>query len=541
MDTACVSEPATELRAGQAFAGWRVERELARGGMGVLYLAHHPRLPRTDVIKMLSPYLSSDARFRARFLREVTRMSTLSHPHVMPIHDSGEAPDGTLYLVMPYVAGGDLRNVLNEQGPFAPARAVRMIDQLAAALDAAHRVGVVHRDVKPENVLLSAVEPQDADHALLTDFGISRDEMSNATLTATGELLLTPAYAAPEQVLGKPIDARVDQYALGCILYELLSGRPPFLDDAPVVMLMAHLQDPIPSLAAQGLPAAIDDVLARAMAKSPEQRYATCRDLARAAAAALEVPMTAATHQSAPPGRFATSLTQPLPVDAAAPTAQAPPPRSLPPELPYVQPQHPKRPRKRFVAGALVAVAVLGGGAVAAVVSMGGSDPPSAYTALVNRLPTAVRGTCSDGTKDLVASERPYVETRATCFPTISGRRLTMIYRTVKGDTATIKRYRSEVLHLGGLYHSPGNCMTFQSTDPTHNGTQGFGQEVHSPPVVGAVWCNKDGSFWYLQTAPAAGQLPIMTHLTKEPTRGVASAPQRFADLEAVAPAADES
>ncbi|MCW2546091.1 MAG: serine/threonine protein kinase, partial [Mycobacterium sp.] len=175
-DTADVSGVAPELLTGQLFAGWRVERELARGGMGVLYVAHHPRLPRTDVIKVLTPNLTADQRFRERFLREADRMSTLSHPHVMPIHDSGESPDGTLYLVMPFIAGGDLRGLLHRSGRLDPARAVRLIAQLGAALDAAHRVGVIHRDVKPENVMLSSVEPDEADHVLLTDFGISREQ-----------------------------------------------------------------------------------------------------------------------------------------------------------------------------------------------------------------------------------------------------------------------------------------------------------------------------------------------------------------------------
>ncbi len=251
-----MSDHTLDLQPGQLFAGWRIERELARGGMGVLYLAHHPRLPRTDVIKVLSPMLSTDQRFRERFLREVTRMSTLSHPHLMTIHDSGESDDGTLYLVMPFVAGGDLRALLKRGGPLPPARAAKIVSQLGAALDAAHRVGVVHRDVKPENVLLASVEPDDTDHAVLTDFGISREDMASNTLTATGELLLTPAYASPEQVLGQTVDARADQYALACILYELLTGDPPYRNDVQVVMLMAHVQEPIPRIGGRfGLPA----------------------------------------------------------------------------------------------------------------------------------------------------------------------------------------------------------------------------------------------------------------------------------------------
>ena len=296
-DTANVSDT-LDLQPGQVFAGWRIERELARGGMGVLYLAHHPRLPRTDVIKVLSPMLSTDQRFRERFLREVTRMSTLSHPHLMTIHDSGESDNGTLYLVMPFISGGDLRALLKNGGPLPPGRAARIITQLGAALDAAHRVGVVHRDVKPENVLLASVEPDDTDHAVLTDFGISREDMASNTLTATGELLLTPAYASPEQVLGQVVDARADQYALACILYELLTGEPPYRNDVQVVMLMAHVQEPIPRIGGRfGLPRAIDDVIARGMAKSATERFRTAGRWPRPRRRRSASPPTCSAHR----------------------------------------------------------------------------------------------------------------------------------------------------------------------------------------------------------------------------------------------------
>ena len=323
-----------DLQPGQIFAGWRIERELARGGMGVLYLAHHPRLPRTDVIKVLSPMLSTDQRFRERFLREVTRMSTLSHPHLMTIHDSGESETGILYLVMPFISGGDLRALLKRGGPLPPSRAARIITQLGAALDAAHRVGVVHRDVKPENVLLAAVEPDDTDHAVLTDFGISREDMASNTLTATGELLLTPAYASPEQVLGQVVDARADQYALACILYELLTGEPPYRNDVQVVMLMAHVQEPIPRIGGRfGLPRAIDDVIARGMAKTAAERFPNCRALAQAATAALGVtadvqrtPEARGDHAGAPAVAPAGLCARPAAASAPVPATPVPVP-----------------------------------------------------------------------------------------------------------------------------------------------------------------------------------------------------------------------
>jgi hypothetical protein len=509
-ETAGVSEPTPELSTGQVFAGWRVERELARGGMGVIYLAHHPRLPRTDVVKVLSPSLTADPRFRERFLREADRMSTLSHPHVMPIHDSGESEDGTLYLVMPFIAGGDLRELLRQHGRLEPARAVRLVAQLGAALDAAHRIGVVHRDVKPENVMLSSVEPDESDHALLTDFGISREQLTANSLTATGELLLTPAYAAPEQVLGRPTDARADQYALACILYELLTGKPPYADDVPVVMLMAHIQEPVPRIGGRfGIPAAMDDVLAKALAKQPEQRYASCREFAKAAADALAMhtsPMTAVLQ----------------------PTAAG-----------YAPLPEPPRPRKRrwMVWAAAAAVLVTAGGVAAAVGSGEGSSKPSAYTGLLSRVPSAVRGDCKDTTGELGADEQPYVITRATCTGTIEGHNLTVTYRTLKNNEKAIKKYRGDVLQLGATYNSPGDCSTFTSKDPAGvQGTKGFGQSSNDDRVYGSVWCNSDGVLWFLQLNAAKTHFPVITEVHSSLGNAKADAPQRFKDLRVVAP-----
>jgi serine/threonine protein kinase len=521
-DTAGVSEPTPELSTGQVFAGWRVERELARGGMGVIYLAHHPRLPRTDVIKVLSPSLTADPRFRERFLREADRMSTLSHPNVMPIHDSGESEDGTLYLVMPYITGGDLRGLLRRDGRLEPARAVRLVAQLGAALDAAHRIGVVHRDVKPENVMLSSVEPDEADHVLLTDFGISREQLATNSLTATGELLLTPAYAAPEQVLGKPTDARADQYALACILYELLTGEPPYADDVPVVMLMAHIQEPVPRINGRfGVPTAMDDVLARGLAKQPDQRYASCREFAKAAADALTAPDSPAT-----------AVLQPV----AAGFATHPESHRESQQAPQPAPQ-PQR-KRRWIAWAAVVVVLAAAGGVAALVTSGGSSskPISPYAALLQRVPASVRPYCTDTTAQLISVELPYVITRASCTDTIGTRVLTVAYRTMRNDEASIKKYRADVLHLGGTFSSAGNCQTFTSSDPTGTqGTKGFSGGFQGV-VYGTVWCNRDGALWYLQLNAAKGHAPIFTELHNSIGNAQAGAPQRFKDLQAVAP-----
>ncbi len=425
-----MSEPVTVLSPGQVFAGWQIERELARGGMGVLYLGRHPRLPRTDVIKVLSPLLSNDQRFRERFLREVTRMSTLSHPHLMTIHDSGEAADGTLYLVMPYVAGGDLRALLKQGGPLPPARAAKIVSQIAAALDAAHRVGVVHRDVKPENVLLASVEPDDSDHALLTDFGISREDMATNTLTATGELLLTPAYASPEQVLGQTVDARADQYALACILYELLTGEPPFRNDVQVVMLMAHVQEPIPKLAPRlGLPPAIDEVIARGMAKAPGDRFPSCRALAQAASAALGVSADVQrdsadireTRPAPPPSPPAQPPAAPMPPPGPpmSPGYQQAPGPAATPHLPGGPAQQPKRGKRRLLI-ALLAVIVAAGAGIGIVLGTGSKSKGSPGTAPAPA--RALSRPCSTGCRRTSVAAAPTSPRRSRPQPSRSSR-----------------------------------------------------------------------------------------------------------------------
>ncbi|MCW2547410.1 MAG: serine/threonine protein kinase [Mycobacterium sp.] len=588
-DTAFVDEPVVELSTGEVFAGWRVERELARGGMGVLYLAHHPRLPRTDVIKVLSPYLSDSPRFRDRFLAEANRMSTLSHPHVMPIHDSGTAENGTLYLVMPYIAGGDLRGLLKTVGRLEPRRASRLITQLAAALDAAHRIGVVHRDVKPENVMLSSVEPHDPDHALLTDFGISREELSATTVTATGELLLTPAYAAPEQALGQLVDARADQYALACILVELLTGQPPYEGEAPVVMLMAHLQEPVPQVAARfGLPPGIDAVLARALAKTPDARYPSCRDFALAVQEVLDPAASRTTdplRQSLEP----VSPTRNLPPSGPPPGPSSLPPSGPPSPPPPVRrpqppagpptgpppwqgapPQQPAKSRRSLWlaiggivvlagAGAGIALALSGGSSkdnsatnipTNAATNPAGNTPTStitnpvvtgtpAFVALVSRVPPAVAPTCTDTTAQLNAAQQPRVETQATCSLKLTGRTLVVSYQTVKGDDNAVTAYRMSVLKLGGANHHGGDCLTLQATTSEGVGNVGFAQDTDVDSIPSRIWCSKDpadGTLYDLENKAPDGSLRIITQMLTSDPGGVATAQQRLNDLAAVAP-----
>jgi serine/threonine protein kinase len=257
-------------------------------------------------LKILNPELAMDDVFRARFLQESRLAATLNHPNVIPIYDVGTAGD-LLYLAMRYVVGSDLRALLKVQHQLAPDRALSLLGQVARALDAAHRRGLVHRDVKPGNILIEYGAEDDPDHVYLADFGISKHTTSRSGLTPTGEFMGTIDYIAPEQIQDKPVDGRTDQYSLGCVLFECLTGRVPFAKDVDAAVIWAHVQETptAPSRLVPGLPQGIDEVIARAMAKNPGDRYPTCREFISAAAVAATVAspgQPAATQSLGPQG-----------------------------------------------------------------------------------------------------------------------------------------------------------------------------------------------------------------------------------------------
>jgi YVTN family beta-propeller protein len=270
--------------AGSTLAAYRIERLIGRGGMGDVFLADDTRLGRPVALKVLAEPLAEDERFRERLLRESRLAASLDHPNVVPIYDAGEA-DGRLFIAMRYVPGLDLKALLRAEGPLAPARAVGIVTQVASALDAAHRRELVHRDVKPSNVLL---DRQDGpEHAYLADFGLMQSGRGSGP--ADGQFMGTVDYVAPEQIRGDDVDGRADQYALGCVLFECLTGTLPFPHGSDVAAIYAHLEEPAPraSERRERLPPALDGVLARAMAKEPADRYGTCAELVDAARAAL--------------------------------------------------------------------------------------------------------------------------------------------------------------------------------------------------------------------------------------------------------------
>jgi serine/threonine protein kinase len=274
----------TELAVGAEFAGYRIEAVAARGGMGVVYRATQLRLKRPVALKLVTPALARDARFRERFRSEWMVAASIEHPNVIPVYEAGEEGE-TLYIAMRWVEGSDLREVF-DQTPLEPARAVRIVSQVASALDVAHERGLIHRDVKPANVLITG-----DDHVYLTDFGLTKHASSISGLTKTGQWVGTVDYTAPEQIEGTTASPRADVYSLGCVLFEALTGRPPFKRENELATLWAHMYTPPPSLrdVSPDAPAGFDEVLQRAMAKDPDARYASAGELAHAArAAALE-------------------------------------------------------------------------------------------------------------------------------------------------------------------------------------------------------------------------------------------------------------
>ena len=314
-----------EIAAGTEIGGYRILNLLGQGGMGVVYLADNVRSGQRVALKVLTPDLARSSGFRERFIREAGYASSMRHPNVIEVYDAGEQ-DGVLYIAMQFVQGEDLKALLVREGRLDARRAVGILGQVAAALDAAHATGLLHRDIKPGNVMIAAGQPE---HCYLTDFGLSKNPSSDSiALTAQGEFVGTIDYTAPELVLGKDADSRLDVYSLGCLFYECLAGQPPFDKERDVEVLYAHIQDPPPRVSAirPDLPAALDDVIVKAMAKKPEDRFATCSAFIDAARTIVGEPAPApAPPPPPPPG---------APVPAATAAPPPPPPAPGPPPLP---------------------------------------------------------------------------------------------------------------------------------------------------------------------------------------------------------------
>jgi len=278
-------DPLAGLTAGSRVAGYLLEKLVGVGGMAKVYRARDERLDRVVALKLLA----GDEVVRKRFVREARAVAAVDHPHIIPVYEAGQA-EGVLFIAMRFVAGDDLRVIVGREGALRPRRAAAFISPVASALDAAHAAGLVHRDVKPANMLVD-VGPGRPEHVYLSDFGVARGMLSSDRLTGAGQFLGTPDYAAPEQINGRDPDGRADQYALACVAYTLLSGSVLFRREMPMAVLYAHLSVPPPRLTAvrPELPGAVNQVLARALSKEPEDRYDSCGDFADALRETLDL------------------------------------------------------------------------------------------------------------------------------------------------------------------------------------------------------------------------------------------------------------
>ncbi|MBS1695486.1 MAG: serine/threonine protein kinase [Actinobacteria bacterium] len=350
-----MSSPYRGSRLGTRFGPYELRSLIGMGGMGEVYRAYDTVRDRMVAVKLLRAELAADPNFQERFRRESRVAARLQEPHVIPVHDFGDI-DGVLYIDMRLVEGASLHDVLRAQGGLQPRRAVSIIAQVASALDAAHADGLVHRDIKPENVLLTP-----DDFAYLVDFGIAHAG-GDASVTMTGLVIGSCAYMAPERFGGEPVGPQADVYSLACLLYESLTGRPPFDNGDVRQMMSAHMfaPPPRPSAARHGVGRAFDDVVARGMAKNPSVRYATAGELARAATAAASAPEVPAASSpppaaAAPPATRQFSALYPNP----AATGFTPYPQALPappPPPPQVPVRRARFGRTQVVLGAVTVV-----------------------------------------------------------------------------------------------------------------------------------------------------------------------------------------
>ena len=446
-------------RIGTDLGPYHIEAVVGRGGMGVVYRATDTKLDRPVALKLLAPDFVDDEAFRARFLRESKMAAAIDHPNIIPIYEAG-ALDGTYFLAMRYVDGTDLASRLRA-GALEPRTTVALLAQVAGALDAAHAAGLVHRDVKPANLLLASGHGVDrADHVYLTDFGLTKQRGSDTALTRTGSFLGTLEYVAPEQIEGKPLDGRADQYALAAIAVECLTGESPFPRDSDLAIVNAHLRDAPPSIHERrpDLLAAVDAVIARGLAKDPAARYPDCRTFVDDLREALGV-----------------TGSQPRPVPATATSSD----------------------RRPLVAAAvaiigLVAVAAIafaslgGGGGVASaspslgalasaspVASIGASSPtddvfPNAdEAALLETLPGELRSTCERGPYNVVeAGVRGFGQaaiapsSSVTCTYPVGAARPTVIVRRFGRATQGVTTDDVVSFIIGSRNIRPGDCAS---------------------------------------------------------------------------------
>lgn len=513
-------------RVGDTFAGYRLDGVLGRGGMSTVFRAENVRLGNIVALKILRSDLAEDNQFRERFVRESRVASSMNHPNIIPIVDAGQE-DGNLFLVMRYVSGSDLKSLLTREGRLEPARCVDIIAQVASALDAAHAKGLLHRDVKPANILLesSGVDYR-GDHAYLADFGLTKHTGSTSGLTKTGHFVGTIDYMAPEQIEAGVVDGRADVYALGCVTFQCLTGTVPFVRDGDAAVLWAHLRADLPKATSvrPELPESVDEVIFRALQKSPDDRYQSARELCVALRDALDMrpegpaSVTAmvptAPHESAPASRAAvTALAAAPPLVGGA----APPPS--PPTPPRDEPPRSGRRQVSLLAAAGIAAGVLvlvGGGALAGVLLSRDSvaDPPTMssdsgpdmtsgtmgdHNAAGGRLEEIIPGTLLGSCE---STERPPTGAMesVTCLPPNRADRLDV---TLFEDKHKLMEAYEAKVKASGVPASSGRCST-----TSWNAERPWVHAEHEMSTDGQVLCYfKNGNSYVVWTVTGSNVL----------------------------------
>ncbi len=479
-----------ELSPGSVFGDFEIEGLVAHGGMGIVYKARQRQLGRLTALKIIAPHLALDEGFRERFRREAQMAAAIDHPNILPIYDAGEI-DGQPYLAMRYVEGTDLRNVIDKESPLDPERVVGIMSQVASALDAAHARGLIHRDVKPGNILIDQSQAG-REIVYLTDFGLTRGR-TDTRFTQTGTWVGTVDYMAPEQFESRQADYRVDQYSLACMMYETFAGTRPFERDSDVQVMFAHIRDEPPAVSAgrPEIPPAVDDALRKGMAKTPEERFGSCSELVDHARFALSMPAgpvitstgTAPVTQSAtvvgesPSGAYAPPPpppppapeyrppAPPAPVSAEPVHASAPPQFSQPNGAPLGS-----KPTKKLaligggaaalIAGVVAAVALTGGDSKGSGVNTNGSTPTVQSTSIGSTDSTPSTDTTSTPPADTfppaTAGEVLQIATRPT--------QGVVVYKINAQGTEGTLRVAFDDTRLGIVFRAQGNELRLQTS-----------------------------------------------------------------------------
>ncbi|EON31205.1 serine/threonine protein kinase [Gordonia terrae C-6] len=525
---------------GEHFAGYTIIRLVGRGGMGEIYLARHPHLPRNEALKVLPADLSRDPMYRQRFVKEAEHASSVVHPAIVTIFNSGEY-DGHLWIAMEYIDGIDALKLLrqNPQGLDTPT-VIAIVRAVGAALDRAHATGLLHRDVKPANILLQGVggpEPR----VLLADFGIAKSEQDVSHLTSTNVFLGTVAYAAPEQLLGDPVDPRADQYALAATVFELLTGRPPFQGASTASIIAHHLQSmpPRPSTLRPGISGSVDAVFGRALAKEPDRRYGSCREFAADLERALTAPQLSKEPTVRAPARVPPPVPVPGPPASHPPGPQPysnhlPPPGAYPGGYPSQAGFAPPPPKKRsgllIALGSLAAILVLAIAAGVVYVATQVSSAPSAGGTSTSRSTTAAGPETTTSAAGTSAPRTPDTSTSAVNGPgdvqvgecigiaTDSGSATSVNASKVDCDSAGLNFYTASKIASSTSCASPQNStLTFPDSTDKLCLTPNFYEDLcYLVPLSG-------GSLADYREAPCASAATAQTVLARVTTRSDAS------------------